>query len=290
MRKRDTWLGYWLILPAAAVIAGLVLYPVGYAVVLSFTRKLLGLPARFVGLKNYAALLQDPLFWRTTWNTLLFTFISLIFKAAIGVGLALLLNLPFRGRRAVRALMVLPWAVPILVTALVWRWLLDDTATGLVNRALLGLHLLNKPVPWLASLTWALPAVILVNIWRGVPFFAVNLLAGLQGIDRSLYEASAVDGAGTRQQFWHITLPGIRLVLAVTALLSTIWTFNEFQQVWVMTAGGPAHSTEVVSTLAYYVGIRSNRLDQGAAVSLIFLPALVALILVSLRYLERKQA
>ncbi len=185
--------------------------------------------------------------------------------------------------------MVLPWAVPILVTALVWRWLLDDS-NGLVNNLLLHLGVLSRPIPWLASIDWALPAVIAVNIWRGVPFFTVNILAGLQGIDRSLYEAAAVDGASWRQQLRHVTLPGIRLVLLVTALLSTIWTFNEFQQVWVMTAGGPAHSTEVVSTLAYYMGIRSMRLDQGAAVSLIFLPALVALILVSIRYLERKQA
>lgn len=289
MRKREIWLGYWLVLPAVLIIAGLVLYPVGHAAVLSFTRKVLGQPARFVGLRNYAVIVQDPVFWQTTVNTLLFTFVSLAFKAAIGVGLALLLNLPFRGRRAARALMVLPWAVPILVTALVWRWLLDDS-NGLINNLLLHLGVLSRPIPWLASIDWALPAVIAVNIWRGVPFFTVNILAGLQGIDRSLYEAAAVDGASWRQQLRHVTLPGIRLVLLVTALLSTIWTFNEFQQVWVMTAGGPAHSTEVVSTLAYYMGIRSMRLDQGAAVSLIFLPALVALILVSIRYLERKQA
>lgn len=287
--RSERRLAFLLLLPALIILVGLVGYPFFYSVWLSLTDKMIGRRWDFVWFKNFVRLWGDATFRESVRNTAIFTVVSVAVKTVLGLALATLLNLPLRGKKVARALLLLPWAVPVVVAALAWRWIFDDL-TGVLNYLLLSTHLIDQKIAFLGDIHYALAAVIAVNIWRGVPFFTINLLAGLQGIPREQYEAADVDGAGAWRKFTRITLPSLRYVLMVTIMLSTIWTFNEFQQIWVMTAGGPAHSTEVISTFAYYLGIKSMRLGQGSAVSVFFLPVMILIIILVSRYLEKEES
>jgi ABC-type sugar transport system permease subunit len=207
-----------------------------------------------------------------------FTFGSVFGKLLIGIGMALILNQRLKGRNFFRGWMLLPWVAPTFVTALTWRWMFDGTS-GVINFILVGLGLLNLPIAWLGSGSTALLAVIITNIWHGFPFFGVSLLAAMQAVPESLYEAAEVDGASPWQRFRHITIPGIQTVLIITTMLSTIWTFNDFQIVYIMTGGGPAFATHLFATYTYQVGLTGSRLGYAVAVSTSLTPVLIFMIL-----------
>jgi multiple sugar transport system permease protein len=287
--ENDNILGAILIAPLALVIVGLVAYPLFSALWLSLNEKVVGGAPRFIGFEHYARLIRDGVFRLTIVNNFVYTFFIVACKLLIGTFIALLINKEFKGRSLIRGLLLLPWAVPALVTALTWRWMYDDMS-GVFNYILMSLGLIKMPVSWLANMATAMPAVIIVSIWRGTPFFAMTLLAGLQSVPTELYEAAEVDGANRWHKFRHVDLPGLMSVAGVVTLLATIWTFNEFQVVYVLTQGGPAHATELFSTLAYQIGIGTMRLGEAAACSLMFLPFIGGLIVVATKWMLRRDA
>jgi ABC-type sugar transport system permease subunit len=276
---KEARLGYALILPLLLVMIGLLAYPVANALLISFQDKRLGQPGRFIGLENYAELLfRDRRFWGVVRNSFVFTFGSVLGKLLIGTGMALVLNQRLKGRNIFRGWLLLPWVAPTFVTALTWRWMFDGTS-GVINFILMQLGLIQVPVAWLGSGSTALLAVIVTKIWHGFPFFGISLLAAMQAIPAELYEAAEVDGASPWQKFWHITIPGVRTVLIIITMLSTIWTFNDFQIVYIMTGGGPAFATHLFATYTYQVGLTGSRLGYAVAVSTILTPALLVMIL-----------
>jgi multiple sugar transport system permease protein len=276
---RDFALGYSLLLPLLVVIFLLLAYPIGMALWITLQDKTIGMPGRFIGLENYRALLlDDPFFWQVVRNGFLFTFGSVALKLVVGMIMALVLNQPLRWRGLFRGLLLMPWVAPTVVTALTWRWMLD--LTGVINLTLRDLGLMRAPTPWLAQYGTAMLALILVNTWRGFPFFGMTLLAGMQAIPQELYEAAEVDGASLWQRFWHITVPSLRTVILVVTILSTIWTFNDFGIVWLLTGGGPGHATDVFATYTYKLGFVTSRLGYGQTVSVMLAPVLIAIIMI----------
>ncbi len=284
----DNMLGFLLLLPLLVVILGLIVYPLFSVIWLSLNEKTLGMPLQFVGFRNFFALVRNEIFYKTVLNTFLYTIVGVFFKLFYGMIIALFLNQQFRARNYVRGFLLLPWAVPAIVSSLTWRWIYDDM-NGVLNFILMKLHIFDLPVCWLANASTALPSVMAVSIWRHAPFFGITLLAALQSIPKELYEAADVDGASKWQKFWNVDLPGISAVLTVVTLIGIIWTFNEFQIVYVLTNGGPAHASEVFSTLSYQTGIKSLRLGEAAAISLMFLPFIGILITITTNWLLRKE-
>src|SRR3989449_565538 len=208
------------------------------------TDQYVGYAPRFVGLANYAALARDPIFHKVVWNSAVFTLASVAVKVVLGMLMALALQRALVARSFLRAVLLVPWVIPTVITALTWHWMFN-ALWGLINVTLQGVGLQREPIAWLGQPATAMAAVITANVWRGFPFFGVSLLAGMQTIPRDLYEAAAVDGASPAQRFWHITLPGLRLVLLVTTLISLIFTLNDFNIVYVLTRGGPGTATHV---------------------------------------------
>ena len=240
---------------------------------------MLGTPGEFIGLDNYKELLfSDPRFYQVVRNSFVFTFFSITGKLIIGMGMAVLLNQHIKARNLFRGWLLLPWIAPTFVTALTWRWMFDGTS-GIINFLLTGAGILDAPVAWLGQSSTALGAVIVTNIWRGFPFFGVSLLAGMQAIPAENYEAAEVDGASPWQKFWHITVPGLRTVLIIVTILSTIWTFNDFTIVYIMTGGGPSFATQIFATYTYNLGFVGSRLGYAIAVSTTLTPVLIILIL-----------
>jgi multiple sugar transport system permease protein len=276
---REAPLGYALIVPLLLVMVGLLAYPVISALLISFQDKRLGMPGRYIGLDNYAELLfKDRRFRSVARNSFVFTFGAVFGKLIIGMLMAIVLNQRIRARNIFRGWLLLPWVAPTFVTALTWRWMFDGTS-GVINFILMGLGLLDVPVAWLGNGSTALLAVIVTNIWHGFPFFGVSLLAAMQAIPAELYEAAEVDGASPWQRFRHITVPGVWTVLIIVTMLSTIWTFNDFQIVYIMTGGGPAFATHIFATYSYFVGFSGSRLGYAVAISTILTPALIVMIL-----------
>jgi multiple sugar transport system permease protein len=287
-RGGDAWIGYLFMAPLLGLVLGLVAYPLGSAAYISLTEKYVGYPERFVGLKNYLDLSRDPVFHKVVWNSLVFTLISVSAKLLIGLGMALALHQAIAGRRLIRGVLLLPWVVPTVITALTWHWMFD-ALRGLINVSLGRLGILAEPIAWLGQPATAMAAVIVVNIWRGFPFFGVSLLAGLQAIPRDLYEAAAVDGASGLHRFRHVTLPGLRPVMLVTILISTIFTLNDFNIVYVMTRGGPGIATHVLATYTYETGFQALRWGKAVAVSMYLMPLVVVMIVVLARRLTREE-
>jgi multiple sugar transport system permease protein len=283
---RDWRIAIPFVLPVTVIMAGLILWPFVNAILLSFTtRSLVTRTETYVGLDNYVRLLRDVDFINSVKNTLVFTFSSVGIKFVIGMSIALLLNgrLPFRN--VLTGLILLPWIVPEVVTALAWRSIYDPIFGGL-NPILQQLGLINRPVAWLAEPGLAMPSVIAVNVWKGIPFYTILLLAGLKAIDREQYEAAEVDGASVVQRFRYITLPGLRYVIIVTVLLSFIQTFNTFGLIYLMTGGGPGGATRVFSVLAYEKAILGLRFGPGAATAFSMAPFMALLIFVLARVMQ----
>jgi multiple sugar transport system permease protein len=282
----DRTLGYLLIAPAAVVIFGVVGFPFVNALLLSFTHKVVGSQAKFTGLGNYFEIFSDPEFWKVLKNTLIFTVTTVAFKLVFGLILAVVLNEKFFGRSVIRMLLLIPWALSGMVAAMTWKWMFDDTY-GIINALLLGWGIVSAPVPWLSGVNMALISVIIVNIWRGVPFFMFSLLGGLQTIDKGMYEAARMDGAGPIKQFFFITVPSIMPVILISTLLSTIWTFNDFENIYLITGGGPLHASAVISTYTYEVAFMQNDFGKATAVAASIIPLLILLIFFSTRKMDR---
>ncbi len=284
--KPEALTGYLLISPAVFLMLVLLAYPFVLAVYISLSDRVLGEPGKFIWLGNFIKLLQDSLFRQTVWNSFVYTVTTVFFKMLLGIILALLLNQEIPCRNLIRGAILLPWIVPTSLSVLTWLWMFDSLFS-VVNYILLGLGLISKKIPWLGDPFWAMVSVIIVNTWRGLPFFAVSFLAGLMTIPKELYEAAETDGAMRFRQFWHITLPLLQPVIAVVVLFSTIWTFADFQIVYILTHGGPINATQIFATMAYDVALVAGRIGEGSAISLFLFPALLVVIILMLRYLRR---
>jgi multiple sugar transport system permease protein len=250
------------------------------------TDRTIGNPGKFIGLTNIQLLLRDSIYLQAVHNTLIYTAGATVLKVVVGFALALLINERFRLRQVVRSAVLLPWIVPAALGTLAWLWIFAPSFSVL-NWILIHAGIVKTGLPWLVDGNLALFSVTLVNAWRGIPFFAITLLAGLQTISQELYEASAIDGAGKLGRFWFVTLPLMRPILLITLVLSIIWTFSDFQTVYALTGGGPLNSTHLLATLSYQVGIASGRLGEGAAISLTMLPVLLVLVCVQIYYLRK---
>lgn len=285
--KPDALTGYTLISPAVFLMLVLLAYPFVLAVYISCSERILGEPGRFIWFGNFIKLLQDPYFRQTVWNSFVYTITTVFLKLLLGLALALLLNQELPFRNWVRGALLLPWIVPTSLSVLTWLWMFDSLFS-VINYLLMGVGILSKKIPWLGDPFWAMVSVIIVNTWRGLPFFAISLLAGLMAIPRELYEAAEVDGAKEFRKFWNVTLPLLQPVIAVVVLFSTIWTFADFQIVYILTHGGPLNATQIFATMAYDVALVAGRIGEGAAVSLFLFPALLIVIILILRYLRQE--
>jgi multiple sugar transport system permease protein len=284
--EREDVLGYLLLLPASILLLAFVAYPLVYGTWLSFTDTLVGVQGKFVGLANYDTLLHDSSFRQTVTNSFTYTAITTIFKLTGGLAMAVVLNNAFKGRRLVRAALLLPWIVPTVLSTLAWLWMFDSTFS--VFNWLLRKVNIEGPI-WLGDGYWPMISLMIVNIWRGTPFFGVSFLAGMQGIPSELYEAATIDGATGWQRFWKITLPLLRPVISVVLLLSTILTLADFQLIYVLTRGGPANSTHVFSTYAFQIAIPGSQLGLGAAVSVVMFPILALIVFFTLVMIRKEQ-
>ena len=285
--KPEALTGYFMISPALFLLLVLLAYPFCLAVYISVTDRILGMPGKFVGIENYIKLLQDPLFLQTALNSLIYTVTTVSMKLLLGLVLAQLLNQQFRYRNVVRGLILLPWIVPTSLSVLTWLWMFDSLFS-IINYMLLNVGIISHKINWLGDTFWAMVSVVTVNTWRGLPFFAVSILAGLMTIPDALYEAADIDGARWHRKYWHITLPLLQPVIAVVVLFSTIWTFADFQIVYILTHGGPINATQIFSTMAFDIAMVAGRIGEGAAISLFLFPILLIVIILMLRYLRRE--
>jgi multiple sugar transport system permease protein len=265
--------GYWFVAPATVVLVVVLILPVLHVFYESFVWTSSSRERVVPSLRNYAALGGDETVRTAVGNTVTFTLVSVAGHLGLGLAVALLLNQRIRGRAFFRNLALLPWMLPPAVVATGWAWLYHNPF-GMLNPLLTGLHLIAAPRAWLASPDTAMGAVIVANLWRGFPFISLVLLAGLQAIPTVLYEAADVDGAGSWSRFRHVTLPGLKRVMLIALTLDVINTVKYFDLVWVMTAGGPANRTEVLSTLIYRVAFQFFRTGRAAALAMIMVAAL----------------
>lgn len=286
--SREARLAYAILAPTLLVIVFLVAYPFASAVYLSLLSKMVGAPGRFVGFANYVELFRDDVFLRTAWNSVVYTVVAVAIKFVIGLTMALVLDQERPFNNAFRTLLFLPWAVPIVIVSLNWRWIYDDLS-GFLNNFLITFHITHDIISWLSNPRLAMGCVIAVVVWAGTPFYAMTFLAGLQAIGKELYEAAEIDGASIVQQFLFITVPRLRTIFITTVMLSTIWTATNLQFVLILTRGGPSNRTEIFPHLAYETALGARRLGMGAAVSLVFFPVLVVLIVLLTRRMLRER-
>jgi multiple sugar transport system permease protein len=282
----ERWLALALLLPTVLLLAVFIAYPFVKGVELSVTDAKVGVPGNFVGLHNFAVLANDSIFRTAVWNTFVYTGVTTVFKLALGLWLALLLNRHFKGKALTRAFVLLPFIIPTVLSTFAWKWMFDPTFS-VINWTLFQLGLIHGRINWLGDPGLAMVSIIIVNVWRGVPFYAISLLAGLQTISPELHEAAAIDGARPWQRFWHVTWPLLLPVTMVVVLFSIIQTFADFQLVYVLTGGGPANSTQLFATYAYQIGVGTGLLSQGAAISLAMFPVLLIVVIVQLLYIRR---
>ncbi len=282
----ERWLALALLTPTAILLGLFIAYPFFQGVLLSLSSARVGDPGHFVGLKNFHKIWNDSIFHTTMWNTFWYTGVTTVFKLALGLWLAILLNRHFRGKALVRAFILLPFIIPTVLSTFAWKWMFDPTFS-VINWTLFQLGLITTRINWLGDPDLAMTSIIVVNIWRGVPFFAITLLAGLQTISPELHEAAAIDGARPWQRFWHVTWPLLMPVTLVVVLFSVIQTFADFQLVYVMTGGGPANATHLFATYADQLGIGTGLLSEGAAISLAMFPFLFVIVVVQLLYIRR---
>ena len=288
LKTDRNWLGFWFMMPTAAFLILFLAYPLGLGVWLSFTDARLGRGGEFVGIENYEYLWEDSIFWLSVFNTLLYTSVASVIKFAVGLYLALLLNerLPFKA--IIRAVVLIPFIVPTVLSAIAFWWLFDPQFS-IISWSLKKMGLITANIDFLGDVWNARWSVIFANIWRGVPFVAITLLAGLQTVSPSLYEAATIDGATTWQRFRYITYPLLTPIIAVVMTFSVLFTFTDFQLIWVMTRGGPVNATHLMATFSYQRAIMSGYLGEGAAISTAMIPFLLGAILVSWFGLQRRK-
>lgn len=288
LRRNRTWQAMWFMLPASAFLILFLAYPLGYGIWLSFTDARMGSAGDFIGIGNYTWLFGDPVFMIAVVNTLIFTAAASALKFVIGLYLALLLNkhLPFKA--LIRAIVLLPWIVPTALSAIAFWWILDSQFS-VISWSLKSLGLVEQNINFLGDRDMARASVIFANVWRGIPFIAITLLAGLQTVPQSLYEAATIDGATNWQMFRRITYPILTPIIAVVMTFSVLFTFTEFQLVWVLTRGGPANATDLMATLSYQRAILGGQLGEGSAIAVAMIPFLLGAIMISWFGLQRQK-
>ncbi|WP_395708833.1 carbohydrate ABC transporter permease [Reyranella sp.] len=276
----------WLMVgPPVAFMAALVGYPFFYGIWLSLQNRPVAKEGVFVGLENYISAWHDPVFWQVVANTFVYTIIATILKMVGGLGLALVMNQDFRFKNLTRALLLLPFIVPTVLSTIAWQWILDP-AFSVINWALITTGIANPGPSWLGNPYLAMGSLIVVNVWRGLPFYAITLLAGLQTISPELYEAATIDGASTWERFRYVTLPLLMPVIFIVTMFSVIFTFADFQLIYVLTRGGPANATHVFATYAFDIAMNGGQFGQGAAIALTMVPPLALIILAMAIYMR----
>jgi multiple sugar transport system permease protein len=288
LRANRNWLGFWFMLPAAAFLLLFLAYPLGLGLWLSLTDSRIGRGGVYVGLENYQWLWDDSVFWLSVFNTLLYTVVASAIKFAVGLYLALLLNRHMPFKAMIRAAVLIPFIVPTVLSAIAFWWIYD-AQFSIVSWSLKRMHLIHENINFLGDGNWARASVIFANIWRGVPFVAITLLAGLQTVSPSLYEAATLDGATPWQRFRYITYPLLTPIIAVVMTFSVLFTFTDFQLIWALTRGGPVNATHLMATLSYQRAILSGRLGEGSAIATAMIPFLIAAIALSWFGLQQRK-
>jgi multiple sugar transport system permease protein len=277
----------WLMMaPPLLFLAALVGYPFCYGILLSLQDRPVAHPGVFIGLKNFATNVNDPIFWKVAFNTFFYTAVATLLKMVGGLALALAMNQQFPVKNLVRALLLLPFIVPTVLSTVAWMWILDP-AFSVLNRLLVMLGVPRPGPSWLGNPILAMFSIIMINTWRGLPFYGITLLAGLQTVPPELYEAATIDGAGGWQRFRYVTLPLLQPIILIVTLFSVIFTFADFQLVYVLTHGGPQNATQLFATYAFDIAMGAGQLGLGASVALAMLPALALLIVALTIYLRR---
>ena len=282
------WIAMWFMMPAAAFLIFFLAYPLFLGVWMSFTDARIGRDGVFVGFENYEWLWSDSVFWLSVFNTLLYTIVASAIKFAVGLYLALLLNRHMPFKAMIRAAVLVPFIVPTVLSAIAFWWIYDSQFS-IISWSLIKMGLLDHNINFLGDANMARGSVIFANIWRGVPFVAITLLAGLQTVSPSLYEAAVLDGATSWQRFRFITYPLLTPIIAVVMTFSVLFTFTDFQLIWALTRGGPVNSTHLMATLSYQRGILSGRLGEGAAIATAMIPFLLAAIAISWFGMQRRK-
>ena len=294
LRIHRNWLGFWFMLPAALILVMFLAYPLGKGVWLSFTDARIGRAGSFIGLENYEWLGapwssdQDAIFWLSVFNTVLYTSVASVVKFAVGLYLALLLNQNIPFKAFVRSVVLIPFVVPTVLSAIAFWWLFDSQFS-IISWSLRHMGLIDHNINFLGDPNNARAAVIFANIWRGVPFIAITLLAGLQTVSPSLFEAATLDGATRWQNFRFVTFPLLTPIIAVVMTFSVLFTFTDFQLIWAMTRGGPVNATHLMATLSYQRAILAGHLGEGAAIATAMVPFLLAAIMISWFGLQRRR-
>ena len=283
-----TVLSVLCMLPAAALLLTFLTYPLGLGIWLGFTDTKIGRSGIFIGIENYLSLADDSVFWLSVFNTVLYTAIATVLKFGLGLYLALLLNnhLPFKA--LLRAVILLPWIVPTVLSAIAFWWIYD-AQFSILSYMLQKLGLIDQYIDFLGKPANARASLIAANVWRGIPFVAICLLAGLQTISPSLYEAAALDGASPWQRFRHVTMPMLMPILSIVLTFSVLFTFTDFQLIYAITRGGPVNSTHLMATLAFQRAIPGGQLGEGAAIATAMIPFLIAATLSSYFGLQRRK-
>jgi multiple sugar transport system permease protein/N,N'-diacetylchitobiose transport system permease protein len=283
-------MAFWMLLPAAVAVFGIIIYPVLRTLLISFFRvdSALASDTPFVGLHNYTSVLVDPGFWATVGRTLYFTLVSTGFELVLGLGLAALLNVDLKGRWLLRAIVVIPWAVPTIVNAAMWKGIFN-AQYGALNGVLTQLGLLDEYKAWLGDPTLALNAVVVADVWKTTPLVAFFLLAGLSSIPKDLYEAAKLDRASTWKTFRSITLPLLVPSIAIVLILRTVEAFKVFDLIYGMTRGGPANGTQTIAYYAYTTAFSDQDYGVGSAISYLIVLVILALSTIYLRLLRRSE-
>jgi multiple sugar transport system permease protein len=287
--RREALVGAMFVAPSLVLLGAFSIYPLCSSLWLSLQKRHLFSPVGvFVGLDNFVALLQDPEFWAALGNGLIFSISTVVLQLIVGIATALLLNEAFRGRSLVRGIVLFPFVVPTVVAVLVWKWMLNDLY-GVVNLALIRTGIVDDAVLWIASPSLAMLTVIGINVWMFFPFITIHVLARLQLVPGTLYEAACVDGAGPLQRFWFITLPELRSTILIVVLIRGIWMFNKFDAVWLITEGGPLGRTQTLPLLAYLKAFGQYELGNGAAVATVIFVILASVGTLYMRLLRKEQ-
>ncbi len=276
-QRRDARFAGILCAPLILYLTLLLLLPIVWGIYMSFTNKVIGGTADFIGLANYAELLASRDYWKAMSKTVIYTVAAIGGKVVFGTILALALNVSFRGNGICRALLLIPWSLPNVVVALNWKWIFADRG-GIMNHVLKSLGLIDKNLLWLGAPALAMFAIVVADVWRGTPFFGISILGKLQSIPKDLYEAAEIDGANILQRFLYVTLPSIADVIGLTTLVSTIWTINQFETVRIMTNGGPNGATELMNVYSYRTALTNLQLGKGVAISVLSIPVFLVLI------------
>ena len=286
---KESSLGYILLGPGFVFLLVMMAYPFVYAVYLSFTDKAIGSPANFIGFENYTKLLSTNLFSKTVTNSVVYTIFALLIKFFGGLALGVLLNRQFFAQRVVKAMLLLPWIMPTVFSTMIFSWIFHPSFSIVNNILVDKLGILSEPIPFLLSENWAMASLILVNVWRGLPFFGITFLAAIQSVSVEIIEASKIDGASAWVSFWRITFPMILPVVVIVVLISIIGTLSDFDLPYLLTRGGPNDATTLFALTAFNLSLSSGRIGLGAAVTMFMFPILALLVIFSLISVRRQQ-